>query len=129
MTNQKLYATSKSLELAKAFLGKTVKVVIDRPLGSLHPRERFSYEANYGYVPSTQAPDGAELDAYYLGVEEALAEAEGVCIAIIHRLSDDDDKLVVVPNGVTLSDQDISRAVAFQEQWFEHRVIRLGQDA
>jgi inorganic pyrophosphatase len=115
---------SKSLELARPFLGKTVTVIIDRPLGSVHPKSGFLYEVNYGYVPGTLAPDGAELDAYFLGVDRSLKEATGVCIAIVHRLDDDDDKLVIVPENMNLSDEEILEAVQFQEQFFDHVLLR-----
>lgn len=114
----------KSLELAKSFLNKKVKVVIDRPLGSKHPKHNFAYEANYGYIDGVVAPDGEELDAYYLGVNNAIKEADGIVIAVVHRLKDDDDKLVVAPEGVNISDSDIEKATKFQEQWFEHRILR-----
>lgn len=115
---------SLSLELARPFLGKTVTVVFDRPLGSKHPRWDFLYEANYGYVPNIIAPDGENLDAYFLGVDKPLEEATGVCIAIVHRLDDDDDKLVVVPEDIELSDEVILGAVHFQEQFFKSVVVR-----
>jgi inorganic pyrophosphatase len=113
-----------SLRLARMFLGKKVQVVIDRPLGSTHPKHGFVYEVNYGYVPDTKAPDGEELDAYYLGADKALKEAHSVCIAIIHRADDDDDKLVVVPNGVHMTDEEILNETAFQEIWFRTIVVR-----
>ena len=118
---------SRSLALARPFLGRHVVVVMDRPLGSRHPRHGFVYRVNYGYVPGTLAPDGAPLDAYVLGVAVPLARAEGVAIAVIHRDDDDDDKLVVVPEGVALSDAKIMAAVRFQEQFFKTCVVRQGQ--
>ena len=99
-------------------------VKIDRPLGSRHPDGGFEYEVNYGFVPGVIAPDGEELDAYVLGVAEPLAEYEGQCIAIVHRLDDDDDKLVLVPDGVRLSDREILEATAFQERFFDSHVLR-----
>jgi hypothetical protein len=65
-------AMSKSLELARPYLGKKVTVTMDRPLGSKHPKWGFVYEVNYGHIPHTLAPDGAELDAYFLGTNEPL---------------------------------------------------------
>lgn len=115
---------SKSLEIAKQFLGKEVEIVIDRPLGSMHPKYGFVYEVNYGYLPNVQAPDSEELDAYYLGTDRALEETSGVVIAIIHRLEDDDDKLVVVTKGVEMTDEEIEKAVLFQEKWFTHEIVR-----
>ncbi len=115
---------SKSLVLAKQFLGKEVEVMIDRPLGSKHPRHGFIYEVNYGYIKEVKAPDGEELDAYYLGSNEALEKGKGIVRAIIHRLEDDDDKLVVMPSELALTDEEIGKMVLFQEKWFKHEIIR-----
>jgi inorganic pyrophosphatase len=119
-----MFEMSTSLELARPFLGQPLELVIDRPLGSNHPKWGFIYEVNYGYVPNTLAPDGEELDAYFLGVNEPLEKATGICIAIIHRTNDDDDKLVVVPKGVELSDEAVLEAVKFQEQFFNSILVR-----
>ena len=116
---------SRSLLLAEQYLGKEVSIIMDRPLGSKHPKHGFVYEVNYGYVPGTQSADGEELDTYYLGVSRPLHTAKGKCIAIIHRLNDDDDKLVVVPETQTdLTDDEIAKAVNFQEQWFDSEIRR-----
>jgi inorganic pyrophosphatase len=106
-------------------LGRSVTIHIDRPLGSRHPRWGFAYEVNYGCLPGVIAPDGGELDAYVLGVEEPLQAFVGRCIAIVHRLDDDDDKLVVVPEGMTLTDDEIRAQTWFQEQFFESRIVRV----
>ena len=106
------------------FLGKIVKVVMDRPLGTKHPKHGFTYEANYGYIPGTKSPDGEELDAYALGVDKPMDEFTGTCIAVIHRLNDDDDKLVVVPTGTTLTDEEIESATEFQEKFFKHKIVK-----
>jgi inorganic pyrophosphatase len=113
-----------SLQIAKKYLGKKVKVVFDRPLGSKHPKHGFVYEVNYGYLPGVKAPDREDLDAYYLGTNQPLKEAEGVCVAIIHRENDDDDKLVVVPEGKEVSDEEIRKSTAFQEKYFKSQIIR-----
>ena len=115
---------SRSLELARTLLGQTVTVSIDRPLGSRHPAHGFLYPVNYGFIPGTLAPDGAELDAYVLGVSEPLAAFSGLAVAVIHRENDDDDKLVVLPEELSLSDAEITDAVQFQEQWFRSTVVR-----
>lgn len=110
---------------ATAFLGKIVKIKIDRPLGSKHPKHSFVYEVNYGFVPDSKAPDGEEIDAYLLGVDKPTDEFTGKCVAIIHRLEDNDDKLVVVPeSSKKIDDHEILRAVNFQEKWFNPKVIR-----
>jgi inorganic pyrophosphatase len=115
---------SKSLILAKEFLGKEVEVVIDRPLGSKHPKHGFVYEVNYGYVSSVKAPDGEDLDAYYLGTDDALEKVKGIVKAVIHRLDDDDDKLVVVPENINMTDDEIEKSIEFQEKWFDHQILR-----
>lgn len=110
---------------ATDFLGKEVKVVMDRPMGTKHPKHGFIYESNYGYIPNTVSPDGEELDAYFLGADEPLKKAEGLCIAIIHRTDDEDDKLIVVPNDKTdIKDEEIEKQISFQEKWFKHKLIR-----
>ena len=95
-----------------------------RQFGSKHPKHGFIYPVNYGYVPNTVSGDGEELDAYLLGVFEPVEEFEGECIAIIHRTNDDDDKLVVAPSGKDYSDDAINALTEFQEQFFEHIIIR-----
>ncbi|MDH4330406.1 MAG: inorganic diphosphatase [Candidatus Moranbacteria bacterium] len=115
---------SKSFRLAKQFLGKNVEVVIDRSKGSAHPEHGFLYEQNYGYVENTVASDGEELDAYFLGEDAPIEKATGKVIAIVHRLDDDDDKLVVAPDGVELTDEEIEEKIKFQEKWFEHEIVR-----
>ena len=115
---------SVSLQLARKYLGQPVEVVMDRPLGTKHPKHGFVYEANYGYIEGVMAPDGEDLDAYFLGVDGPMNYAKGVCIAIAHRRDNDDDKLVVVPKGVQLSDEEIMAAIHFQEQWFDTEIVR-----
>lgn len=112
-----------SLQLAKQYLGKEVEVVMDRPLGSIHPKHGFKYEANYGFIEGVKAPDGEELDAYYLGVDVPLNRAKGVCIAIAHRKDNDDDKLIVVPVGTEMTTEQITTAIHFQEQWFDTEIV------
>ncbi len=108
----------------KDYLGKIISIKIDRPFGTKHPKHGFIYPVNYGYVPNTVSGDGEELDAYLLGVFEPVEEFEGECIAIIHRTNDNDDKLVVVPEGKKYSDEAIDALIEFQEQYFEHIIIR-----
>lgn len=115
---------SQSLKLAKNFLGKKVEVTMDRPLGSRHPKHGFEYKANYGFVNGVKAPDGEDLDAYFLGVDTAIKTGSGVCIAIAHRRDNDDDKLIVVPEGVRMTDDEIMAAIHFQEQWFDTEIVR-----
>lgn len=107
-----------------SFLGQKVNVVIDRPLGSKHPKHDFIYEVNYGYVPNTKSSDGEEIDVYVLGLDGPVDKTSGICIAIVRRTNDDDDKLVVTPNGENFSDEEVEKLVEFQEKWFKHEIIR-----
>jgi inorganic pyrophosphatase len=106
------------------FLGRTVSVRIDRPLGSRHPQHGFLYLLNYGYVPGVLSADGEELDAYVLGVFEPVERFEGRCIAVIQRLDDDDDKLVLAPEGAVYTDEQILALTEFQERFFKPVVRR-----
>ena len=108
---------------AKYYLGKKVNVIIDRKLGSKHPKHNFIYSVNYGYIPDTISGDGEELDAYILGVFEPVEQYEGNVIALIHRINDDDDKLIV-SNNRNYSDDAIRALTEFQEQYFESVIIR-----
>ena len=107
----------------KDYLGKKVHVVVDRPMASKHPKHGFIYPINYGYIPNTISGDGEELDAYIIGVFEAVKEFDGECIAAIHRMKDDDDKLVVAPEDKIYTKEQIEALVEFQERFFEHQII------
>lgn len=105
-------------------IGSIVKVIVDRPLGSYHPKHKdIYYSVNYGYVPGVMAPDGEEQDAYILGVHEPVSDFVGKVIAIIHRLDDVEDKWVVAPENVFLTKEEIMKQVAFQEQYFQTEIM------
>lgn len=105
-------------------LGKKVRVTVDRPLGTYHPKHKdLYYPINYGYVEGIIAPDGEEQDAYILGVDKPVSEFEGVVIAVIHRNNDVEEKWVVAPEGSIFTKEEIERAVHFQEQYFDYEII------
>lgn len=104
-------------------IGKTVKVVVDRPLGSYHPKHKdMYYPVNYGYVEGIIAPDGEEQDVYILGVDKAVKEFTGKVIAIIHRYDDVEEKWVVAPENMTFTKEEIMQQVNFQEQYFKSEI-------
>ena len=106
-------------------IGSTVKVKVDRPLGTCHPKyPDLIYPVNYGYVPGVMAPDGEEQDAYILGIHEPVKDFEGKVIAVIHRFDDVEEKWVVAPPDAAFSKEEIMEQVAFQEQYF-HTEIRI----
>lgn len=105
-------------------IGKTVKVIVDRPLGSYHPEyKNMYYPINYGYIEGIIAPDGEEQDAYILGVYNAIKEFTGKIIAIIHRYDDIEEKWVVAPENMSFSKEEIMEQVKFQEQYFQSEII------
>ncbi len=105
-------------------LGQTVNVIVDRPLGSYHSlHDDIYYSVNYGYVPDVFSADGEEQDAYILGIDYPISEFTGKAIAIIHRIDDVEDKLIVVPDGVMLTKEEIAKQVDFQEKFFKTEII------
>ena len=110
--------------MTEKYLNKIVKVEMDRPLGTLHPKHGFVYTLNYGFIPGTVSGDGEEIDAYVLGIHEPVKTFEGKVIAIIRRTNDNDDKLVVVPEGKEYNDDQIKALTEFQEKWFKSSIIR-----
>ncbi len=114
-----------SVKPDRSALRKLVHVVIDRPLGSTHPEhDDIVYDVNYGFVPTAIGGDGEPQDAYILGVDEPVSEFDGVVVAIIHRLDDEEDKWVVAPQGMSLTDEEIREKTDFQEQYFKTELIR-----
>ena len=106
-----------------AVLGEKVTVIIDRPLGSKHPKYNFIYLLNYGYIPGMIAGDGEEQDAYVIGEFEAIKKFEGYVIAVILREDDVEDKLVVCKDLRKYTKEQIEALVEFQERFFQSSVI------
>lgn len=105
---------------------KTVTVIIDRPLGSCHPDyPNTYYPINYGYIKGTMAADGEEQDAYILGVSEPISKFKGKVIAVIKREDDIEQKLVVVPDGVSFTKEEIENLTYFQEKYFTSKIVLL----
>lgn len=104
-------------------LGQTVKVKMDRPLGSKHPDYELIYPVNYGYIEGTVSGDGEEIDAYVLGEFEPLSEFEGLVVGIIERSNDVEDKLVVAKKLNSYSKEQIKALTEFQERFFESEII------
>jgi inorganic pyrophosphatase len=78
------------------------------------------------YIFSHLVPpvDGENLAAYVLGIFEPIEMFTGKCIAIIHRLNDDDDKLGVTPHEKTYTDDQITALTEFQERFFTSIILR-----
>lgn len=106
-----------------SFLGKTVEIEIDRPIGTVHPKhDDIIYPINYGYIPGVLGGDGEELDVYVLGESEPVNKCLVRIIGIVHRRNDVEDKLVGAVNDMTYSAEEIASAVRFQEQFYDSYV-------
>ena len=105
-------------------IGQTVTVTVDRPLGSVHPDyPDLYYPVNYGYIENLMGGDGDWQDAYILGVDEPLESFTGKVIAVAVRHDDNASKLVVAPDGVEFSKEEIARQINFQEKYFNTVIL------
>ena len=106
--------------LVKDYLGKTVRIETDRPIGYKHKKKKYTltYKINYGYIPHVLGGDGEELDVYLLGVDKPVCEYTGKIIEIVHRENDVEDKLVMAPEGVIFTQNEIAEQVHFQEKYY-----------
>lgn len=116
-------------------IDRLVKVVVDRPLGSVHPEHPdIVYELNYGHVEGVMGGDGEEQDAYIIrgikGLDAPLPrsyEFEGCVIAVIVRKNDVETKWVVAPmlgiSSPKFTKEQVAKAVRFQEKYFDIEII------
>ena len=104
----------------RPYLGQTVTIDIDRPIGYIHHKgeKTLVYPINYGYIPGVLGGDGEELDVFLMGVDHPVQTYTGVIIGIVYRADDVEDKLVMAPEGVTYPADEIARAVRFQEKYY-----------
>ena len=112
-------------EQVESYLGKTVDIEIDRLIGYVHHKgeKTLVYPINYGYIPGVLGGDDEELDVFLLGVDTPVESFTGRIIGIVYRADDVEDKLVMAPEGMTFSAQEIAQAVQFQEKYY-HTTIR-----
>ncbi len=115
--------------LVWSLLGKTMHVIVDRPVGYRHVTggSTITYPLNHGYLPGILSGDGETLDVYLLGVSEPVQEAEARIIGIVHRKNDAEDKLIGATDGRSYTREEMSTAVQFQEQFFD-TVIQTTED-
>ena len=110
--------------LIREYLGKSVTVVIDRPVGFHHVTKgiHLDYTINYGYLPGVMGGDGEEQDVYVLGVSEPLETFTGRIIGAVHRSDDNEDKFIAAPEGMYVTRQEAEAAISFVEQYFDSTV-------
>lgn len=105
-------------------IDRLVTVIIDRPLGSVHPNHAdIKYTVNYGFVEGVTGGDGEEQDAYVLGVPFPVKKFDGYVVAVIVRKNDVETKWVVAPIGTRFTREEIEKAVNFQEKFFDIEII------
>ena len=115
-----IYSEEERKALVSSYLGKTVRIKIDRPIGYVHkkPGKTLVYPINYGYIPGVLGGDGEELDVYLLGVDEPVEEFEGRIIGIVYRQNDVEDKLIMAPAGAAFDKKTIEKQIEFQEKYY-----------
>ena len=111
-------------KLIEKYLGKTVRIVIDRPVGYVHKKDKYTlvYPINYGFIPGVPGGDGEDLDVYLLGVPGPVAEYEAKIIGAVRREDDVEDKLIAAPEGVSFTADEMAAAVEFQEKYYRSTV-------
>ncbi|MBQ3183555.1 MAG: NUDIX domain-containing protein [Clostridia bacterium] len=110
-------------KLINSYIGRTVDIKIDRPIGYIHHGN--TYPVNYGYIPGVIGGDGEELDVYLLGVDKPVSEYRAKIIGAVHRIDDNEDKLVAAPEGAIFDQAQIAEQVAFQERYFTTSIEAL----
>lgn len=115
--------------LVESYLGKTVKILIDRPIGYVHEKKKYTltYPINYGYIPEVLGGDGEELDVYLLGVNEPVSEYTAKIIGAVYRRNDVEDKLIAAPEGTCFDQAQIAKEIHFQEQYYDTYVDAIYQ--
>lgn len=102
----------------KGIIGMNVNVIMDRPIGTEHPKHPgVFYPINYGYIDGLIGGDDEEQDVYIMGETESLSNFSGKIIAVIHRTDDVEDKWVAAKIGKEYSIEEIKQTVAFQEKY------------
>lgn len=110
--------------LVRRYLGRTVQIEIDRPIGYVHKKgeKTLVYPINYGFIPGVLGGDGEELDVYLLGVTVPVESYACRVVGIVWRENDVEDKLIAAPEGMRFSAAEMASAIHFQEKYYITRV-------
>ena len=128
MTSEKTFMTLEERHAqVEGYLGKTVDIEIDRPIGYEHHKgaKTLLYPINYGYIPNVLGGDGEELDVFLLGVDKPVSRFTGAIVGIAYRADDVEDKLIMAPAGVTFTASEMAKAIRFQEKYYDTTVLSL----
>ena len=107
------------------WMGKTVDVTVDRPIGYVHTTKGITldYTINYGFLPGVMGGDGEEQDVYILGVTEPVEQFRGKIIGAVRRLDDNEDKFLAAPAGMSFTKEEIGKAIDFVEKYFDSEIV------
>ena len=113
--------------LIQEYLGKTVTVTVDRPIGFHHVTKgiHLHYTVNYGFLPGITGGDGEEQDVYILGAAEPLETFHGKIIGVVRRKDDNEDKFVAAPEGMAFTAEQIRKEIHFVEKYFDSAVFSI----
>lgn len=126
--NTEVFLTPQQREtLIRSWMGKTVTVTIDRPVGFHHVTKgvHLHYTVNYGFLPGVVGGDGEEQDVYVLGVSEPLETFTGTIIGAVRRKDDNEDKLIAAHSHMPFTSEQIREAVHFVEKYFDSQVFSI----
>ncbi len=126
--NTEVFLTPEQREaLIRQYLGQTVTVTVDRPIGFHHVTKgvHLHYTVNYGFLPDVTGGDGEEQDVYILGVSDPLETFTGRIIGVVRRSDDNEDKFVAAPEGMEFSAEQIMEEINFVEKYFDSRVFSI----
>ena len=126
--NTEVFLTEQEREtLIRDYLGKSVTVTIDRPIGFHHVTKgiHLDYTVNYGFLPGVTGGDGEEQDVYILGVAQPLETFAGKIIGVVRRNDDNEDKFVAAPEGMIFTAEQIEKEIHFVEKYFDSRIFSI----
>ena len=126
--NTEVFLTSEEREiLIRQYLGKTVTVTVDRPVGFHHVTKgiHLDYTINYGFLPGVIGGDGEDQDVYILGISEPLETFTGRIIGVVRRKDDNEDKFIAAPEGLTFTAEQMKQEIFFVEKYFDSTVFSI----
>lgn len=126
--NTEVFLSAQAREqLIREYLGRSVTVEIDRPVGYHHVTKgiHLDYTINYGFLPGVTGGDGEDQDVYVLGVTVPVERFTGRIIGAVRRKDDNEDKLVAAPEGMVFTSAQIQKEIDFVEKYFDSSVFSI----
>jgi len=112
-------------EKLEGIIGKSIKVYVDRPIGSVHSKYTdIIYPVNYGYIKEIEAVDKEYQDVYVLGEEGPIDYCDCKVLAVVERENDIEDKLIAVTDNKDYSIEEIKEKINFQEKYFKYKIVK-----